>query len=491
MPHRLLFILLTLYFAQGLPSGFITQALPAILREYGVSLEMIGLSGILLAPWALKFLWAPLVDRYHSPKWGRARSWILPLQLLSALIVFAVGFVDPTTLSDSQTLWAFYAMLFCLSLVGATHDVATDALATRSLAHPTPNLSKQPVLTETLTTAELTDVLQTTPAQRVIQNTDKDTNPATFSELPEKHSGPSTYRGAGNAVQVIGYRMGLILGGGVFLLVLDILSWQTAFWAMAGLILLNTVPIAVFRETPTQTSNKSADLKANAIRSLANKSPFDWQRLTSYLKVQYGYFWHNLEMRAWLLVLLTFKIVDGVSSGMVKPMMVDMGIPTASIGLWVSVLGSGASLIGAGVAAVLLKYIAHDKALLWFNGLQVATTGLYLLVAVGFEHRHLLGLNSIPPFWWAYGANAVEHFAASLALVAMLSMVMHYARPDKAGSDFTTQVCLLTVFSGSAHLFSGFMASAVGYTGHFAISVALGVLCLLPIVLWRRVYTSS
>ena len=107
MPHRLLFILLTLYFAQGLPSGFITQALPAILREYGVSLEMIGLSGILLAPWALKFLWAPLVDRYHSPKWGRARSWILPLQLLSALIVFAVGFVDPTTLSDSQTLWAF------------------------------------------------------------------------------------------------------------------------------------------------------------------------------------------------------------------------------------------------------------------------------------------------------------------------------------------------------------------------------------------------
>ena len=58
----------------------------------------------------------------------------------------------------------------------------------------------------------------------------------------------------------------------------------------------------------------------------------------------------------------------------------------------------GASLIGAGVAAVLLKYIAHDKALLWFNGLQVATTGLYLLVAVGFEHRHLLGLNNIPPF---------------------------------------------------------------------------------------------
>ena len=67
-PYRLMAVLLTLYFAQGLPAGFITQALPAILREYEVSLQMIGLSGFLLIPWALKFLWAPVVDKYsHSP----------------------------------------------------------------------------------------------------------------------------------------------------------------------------------------------------------------------------------------------------------------------------------------------------------------------------------------------------------------------------------------------------------------------------------------
>ena len=49
-PYALMLVLLTLYFAQGLPSGFITQALPAILCEYEVSLEMIGLSGLLLLP---------------------------------------------------------------------------------------------------------------------------------------------------------------------------------------------------------------------------------------------------------------------------------------------------------------------------------------------------------------------------------------------------------------------------------------------------------
>ena len=63
-PYALLGVLLTLYFAQGLPAGFITQALPAILREYDVSLEMIGLSGLLLVP--CSSLHASLLLRQHS-----------------------------------------------------------------------------------------------------------------------------------------------------------------------------------------------------------------------------------------------------------------------------------------------------------------------------------------------------------------------------------------------------------------------------------------
>src|SRR5699024_363612 len=88
--------------------------------------------------------------------------------------------------------------------------------------------------------------------------------------------------------------------------------------------------------------------------------------VAAYIKSQYGYFWQNTHMRAWLAVLLTFKVVDGISSGMVKPMMVDMGIPTSSIGLWASVLGSAASLLGAALAALLLKRMAHHNALLVF-----------------------------------------------------------------------------------------------------------------------------
>jgi PAT family beta-lactamase induction signal transducer AmpG len=61
----------TLYFAQGLPFGFFVQAIPVILRSAGVSLSAIGFTSLLTLPWALKFLWAPYLDRVYSPRLGR------------------------------------------------------------------------------------------------------------------------------------------------------------------------------------------------------------------------------------------------------------------------------------------------------------------------------------------------------------------------------------------------------------------------------------
>ncbi len=58
IPTGTLALLAALYFAQGLPYGFFTQALPVVLRESGFSLIAISATGVLFAPWALKFLWA-------------------------------------------------------------------------------------------------------------------------------------------------------------------------------------------------------------------------------------------------------------------------------------------------------------------------------------------------------------------------------------------------------------------------------------------------
>lgn len=118
-----LVLLSSLYFAQGLPFGFFTQALPVVLRESGYSLVVISASGVLFLPWALKFLWAPYVDRY-----GTRRTWLLTLQLSAAAVAAVLACLD----LSSSLRWLF-AGIVVVNLLSATQDVATDGLAVRLL----------------------------------------------------------------------------------------------------------------------------------------------------------------------------------------------------------------------------------------------------------------------------------------------------------------------------------------------------------------------
>src|SRR5689334_18065525 len=83
----------TLYFAQGLPFGFFVQAIPVILRKAGVSLSAIGFVSLLTLPWALKFLWAPYLDRAYLPSVGRRRTWILAMQIAGMFVLAGVALI--------------------------------------------------------------------------------------------------------------------------------------------------------------------------------------------------------------------------------------------------------------------------------------------------------------------------------------------------------------------------------------------------------------
>lgn len=124
IPAGTLVLLTALYFAQGLPYGFFTQALPVVLRESGFSLIEISATGILFAPWALKFLWAPYVDHY-----GTRRQWLLSLQFTASAVTLGLACLD---LSSSLRL--LLVGIAVVNAVSATQDVATDGLAVQLLA---------------------------------------------------------------------------------------------------------------------------------------------------------------------------------------------------------------------------------------------------------------------------------------------------------------------------------------------------------------------
>jgi PAT family beta-lactamase induction signal transducer AmpG len=123
--RRILFAIL--YFGEGAPIGFVWWALPTLLRQRGVGLEEIGsLTALLVLPWALKFLWAPLIDMSRTPRFT-LRGWIATSQLAMILSLLALA-ASGTTLP----LATLRGILLFHAFAAATQDVAVDALAIRS-----------------------------------------------------------------------------------------------------------------------------------------------------------------------------------------------------------------------------------------------------------------------------------------------------------------------------------------------------------------------
>lgn len=110
-------------FSSGLPLFFIIQLLPAWLLSYGVTVKTIAAFSLTQLPYVLKFLWAPLLDRYSLiPFLGRRRSWMLVTQIGLLIGIAVYGMLDP----QAQLKWVVILSIV-VSFLSATQDVAVDA----------------------------------------------------------------------------------------------------------------------------------------------------------------------------------------------------------------------------------------------------------------------------------------------------------------------------------------------------------------------------
>ncbi len=112
-----------LAFQQYLALALISAVIPVVLRVDGTSLEVVGLFSAAMFAFTINFLWAPLVDR-HRPGWfgrlGLRRSWLLVTQIGSALVVAAMGVMNP-----ALHVGGLFVAGVVLALVVATQRIAT------------------------------------------------------------------------------------------------------------------------------------------------------------------------------------------------------------------------------------------------------------------------------------------------------------------------------------------------------------------------------
>ena len=168
-------------FASGLPLALTGQALQAWLSVEGVDIATIGFLSLVGLPYTFKFLWAPLMDRFELwPALGRRRGWLVLSQLGLALALWALSGTSPT-----GALQAFALLAVAVAFISASQDVVIDAYRT--------------------------DLL------------------------------PPTERVLGASLNVLGYRLAMILSGGVALIWTDATqgsgwTWPQVYRLMAMLM---------------------------------------------------------------------------------------------------------------------------------------------------------------------------------------------------------------------------------------------------------------
>ncbi len=379
LPRRSLVVLLPLYFAQGMPFGFQATALPVYLREQGVSLSTIGFLGLLSLPWAVKFLWAPLVDRY-----GRGyRAWIMPLQVLLAAITLAAAYIPAG--NTPPLLLA----VFLMNLLAATQDIAVDGLAVR-----------------TLTSDDL---------------------------------------GAANAIQVVGYKLGMLTGGGLLVWASGTLGWPVVFYGMSALMMVVFAITIVFVAEPnTQVLSEDRLPFAQIMKQLGQAA--------------------KLGGIALVLVIATAKIGEQMIETMWKPFLVDRGISKGDIGLWQGTYGMTASILGSLAGALLCRRFPLHRALLIAAALRVPGLVGQLWISQTTSTSDAI-----------IAITVIEHFFIGVMTTALFAYMMSRVDRRIAATHYTLLASIEVFGKSPGALVSGVLAERAGYTVTFAIGVALSV----------------
>ncbi|MGY2237166.1 MFS transporter [Pseudomonas gingeri] len=326
-----------LYLAFGILFGLVQGGLPPLLRAQGLDLGRMGWLFLLLLPFGMTFLWAPWVDRWRWPWHEHRTGWILTMQGLAIIAVVVIG------VGEHLPPVALLAVGLVVAFAAATMDLALDALVT-----------------------------ETTPA----------------------HS-----RALAGAMKVGALSIGAMTGGGVFVMLFERLGWQSIFLAVAGLLVLTTLPILRWR--PTASQGHQSEPSASLLRALAQPM---------------------MRRRLLLLSLVSSVLISLFSLNRV--MLIDLGVPLETVGSVVGLLAPLCGLLAAVLAPWMLRQLGTRTSLATFCVLGMLAVVLLLLGS--WQSRHEFAL---------LGAISINLGVSGLYVV-ICAVILGWANSRQAATDY-------------------------------------------------------
>ncbi len=119
---RRMLVSFILGFSCGLPLLLTLSLLQAWMKKEGVDLTVIGLMALVGLPYTLKFLWAPVMDRFTPGFLGRRRGWLLIAQIFLVFSIIGLGQTSP-----ANNPWMVAFVAFLVTFFSASQDIVVDA----------------------------------------------------------------------------------------------------------------------------------------------------------------------------------------------------------------------------------------------------------------------------------------------------------------------------------------------------------------------------
>lgn len=364
--NRRIQIVLLLGFSSGLPLALTGSSLQAWFTQAGVDLLTIGSLTLLGLPYVWKFLWAPLLDRFVPPLLGRRRGWILLTQLGLCAAIIVMAQMNPMT---QPTMIGFVALM--IAFISATQDIANDAYRT--------------------------DIL-----------------------LPEE-------RGLGAAAVTLGFRIAMLVSGGLALVMADYIGWQFTYEIMAALIALSIIVTLVAPNEPpcTQLSQTFFAFVVQPFKDLLSRE-----------KIVFI-----------LLFVMIYKLGDALALALMSNFLLgELGFTLTDVGIAFKTFGLAATLLGVFVGGILMIRISLFYALIGFGLLQAFSNAMFVLLAMIGKHYAVM-----------VSCIFIESFCSGMSTAAFVAFLMSLCNVKFSA----TQYAFLSALFALGRVFAGPVAAVM------------------------------
>jgi len=423
------------------------------------------------------------MDRF-VPKWlGRRRGWIFPIQLILLCGVALMGFITPT-----YATFALGVLAFMVAFTSASQDIVIDAYRT--------------------------DLL--------VENE----------------------RGIGASMSVLGYRMGMILSGGVALIWADQWqSWGRVYVVMAMIMLAAAIFSLLFLPTvKSETKPLASDPKrellgfvalvagvfvsAYLVRKLFILGGFDvdssnkWHQLAyiltsiavalplglmaarvvgfATLNQSLSSYFSQKSAWAFLILIILYKLGDAFAGSLLTPFLLKgMLFSQVEVGIINKVMGIWLTIIGAFIAGLLMIRLSLFQSLMSFGILQlVSNFGFYALAMLGkgawggfILQPFDLGFVSIAEPTQIYtlllAAIALENITGGMGTAAFVALLMALCSNQFSATHYALLSALASVGRIYVSPVSGVLAETIGWQSFFLFSALVALPGLLMLA-WMR-----